>query len=353
MNNTFNLIIFLLFSLTASSSQLDRPDLGRVYDLMKQGNIPVTSLQSIESRRGNAPSSLAIAKSIGSMPGYPDGAYLLQIKPHGSLYPGRYNLDDLAILKNKRAFLHIQIIGRVGEGSHFWLPAMDTVVESTEIAGSSFHLACGSQATSVGKANTYFFLSGQDTFAKPVHIETRSRNPVYATNASSFLGYDHGQLINITRLAYSDPLEQFFIEHTRGLQEIPLTKSTLTAQNIIEKDAHSRPARRHQIKQILEYSIARKNNVKYMTFAAATGSGKTNTMLRLAELIRPKKVLIVTPRENLISQITQESRQYYPHLKISGSNESEKNIATFLKTSIDNNDIVVTTLQGFQQKKDT
>lgn len=351
MKNTITSLILFLFSLASNAAQVQSPTLENVYALMKKGKIALTSLKSIDSPRDNAPSSLALAKSTGSMPGYPDGVYLLQIKPHDSFYPGRYNLEHLAALKNKQAFLHIQIVGRVGEGSHFLLPAMDTAVAGTAIAGSSFHLACGSNATSRAKNNTYFFLSEHDKFAKPVRIETRSRNPVYATNPQSFIGTDHGQPINISRLVFSDPLEQFFIEHTRGLLEIPSNKNAITAQNIIEKDAHSRPARRHQIKQILEYSIANKSGVKYMTFAAATGSGKTNTMLRLAELIRPKKVLIVTPRENLISQITKESRHYYPHLKITGSNESGKNIATFLKNSIDKNDIVVTTLQGFQQEK--
>ncbi len=86
-----------------------------------------------------------------------------------------------------------------------------------------------------------------------------------------------------------------------------------------------------------------------MTFAAATGSGKSNTMLRLAELIRPKKVLLVTPRENLITQIIEESRKHYPHQKISGSNESDHKILDFLKKNVRHNDITVTSLQGFQR----
>lgn len=191
--------------------------------------------------------------------------------------------------------------------------------------------------------------SSWQPFPIPVLFEKRTK--VFTAPPQPFMSLPYGPAEAFAQTPYhhQEPLKKFFFEHTQGFQEIPKTNSSLTAENILNFDLHKRPARKHQVRQILEYIIAREKGVKYMTFAAATGSGKSNTMLRIAELIRPKKVLLVTPRENLITQIIEESRKHYPHLKISGSNESDHNILKFLKKNVRNHDITVTSLQGFQQ----
>lgn len=198
-------------------------------------------------------------------------------------------------------------------------------------------------------ADLKYHRSSRQPFPIPVLFEKRTK--VFTASSQPFMSLPYGPAEAFAQTPYhhQEPLKKFFFEHTQGFQEIPKTNSSLTAENILNFDLHKRPARKHQVRQILEYIIAREKGVKYMTFAAATGSGKSNTMLRIAELTRPKKVLLVTPRENLITQIIEESRKHYPHLKISGSNESDHNILKFLKKNVRNHDITVTSLQGFQQ----
>lgn len=229
---------------------------------------------------------------------------------------------------------------------------MKNIINSLFLALISLSLAAAHvELPKAGQEPDYltYLRSSWQSFPAPVLVEKVTQ--VFTTNPQSLMSLPYGQpeAIAHTPDNHKEPLKKFFFEHTRGFQEIPKTNTSLTADTILDVDVHNRPARKHQVKQILEYIIAREKGVKYMTFAAATGSGKSNTMLRLAELIRPKKVLLVTPRENLITQIIEESRKHYPHLKISGSNESDHKILDFLRKNVRHNDITVTSLQGFQR----
>lgn len=347
MKNIINSLFLLFFGLSLGAAQVHIASMEWLQALIQQNNFSIPSLKRHEGYDALVPGSFAVAKSSASAPNYPDGIYRLVITPLNKSPYQRpvYQLDTLELLKNKRAFLHLKINGQPGH-AQFRLPAMDTLVESTDIDGCQFLLG-----STIGAElpHAYYFMSGKQPFKKPVYFETRRRDRVFATNPQSFSGRDHGMPIKPILLAYQDPLKQFFFDHTRGLSKIPQSKAGLTSAHIVDTDTHNRPARKHQIRQLLEYIIAKTNGVNYMTFAAATGSGKTNTMLRHAELIRSKKILVVTPRENLISQIMDESRAHYPNLTIGGSNESNSTVLAFLQANIANNDITVTSLQGFQQ----
>jgi superfamily II DNA or RNA helicase len=292
-----------------------------VSDITRHHGFPTTIL----------PGQVFYAKSKKTALNYPDGIHQFTITNSEKL---QYLFNSLPQFKGKKILLHIIINEDVKEAS-IALPAIDTVVEGNNLDKFMFFLGSREEPNN---AHYYFFADTQNPHAK---ISIRARGQVYATRPDKFV-FDPE-----TKTTAIKPLKrhEFFFAHTKNMLAIPADTTNLE-NNLRYDDVHNRPAKNHQIQQIVEYLIASERGHKYFTVAASTGSGKTNTMLRLAEIMHPKKILIVTSRLNLVDQIKKEAKLYYGNLSIAEKLE-EQNFKQFVVSNT-NKDISVVTLQAFQ-----
>lgn len=319
----------LNYSLVAAAVSPYIPDIKKVIDrsgldnITRNHQIPLTLL----------PGQVFYAKNNADVAEYPDGIHHFLLS--GS-QDQRYLFNSIKMLQGKKALLYIIINDDVKKAT-FALPEIDTVIEGNKLDNYTFFLG---NSTTPNQANYYFFANTSDKKSK---IRLKARGQVYAQRPHIFSLLDGSSTKHIIPLEHAD----FFFNHTINQAVIPAHKNVIK-EALRSADQHPRPARPHQIRQIVEYLIAHYQGHKYFSVEASTGSGKTNTMLRLTELLRPKKVLIITPRLNLVTQIKSEARLYYPHLNIAdetGENPTFKDLMSSHSTS----DIVVATLQGFQR----
>lgn len=211
------------------------------------------------------------------------------------------------------------------------LPNMHTVIEGTDFDDAKFWIAKEEDAA---KKNFYF----KDLQNAPVNIQAFGK--VYAANPQAFTLIPGSSTRHIGSL-HKNKRTQFIAEHTTFDNKIDYT------------DDHRRPARPNQIEQLVDLLWAKEekpNEPLWATIVGATGTGKSYTMQRHAELSEGRKTIILTSRSNLVSDHSSSFRRDFPNLNVTNSDETNENLETFLKNRLadPNVDVIVTTMQGFQ-----
>ena len=246
-----------------------------------------------------------------------DSPQLLQ--KHSLYFKNFKYFEDEEIRKN--SLLVIEIKSSLKKGQEITLPVMDTVIRG-QLGSSIIYI---SQET---KDEGYYVIDKQHEKAS-----IRINGNVFAKDPNDF-GVIYGKK-TINPLP-SNKYVQYIKKYTDKNGEI-------------KKDSKHR---KHQIKQMLEYAEARRKNIYCMTFVAATGSGKTHTMAMLARLeiveMPRKKIIIITSRINLISQIREELFKQIPEIKILTSTDAGLDFKQIDVAAIDT-DIYITTIQSFQK----
>src|SRR5579871_4509213 len=329
---SFLCIIFALLTAYIPSSYCEHPYIPDIRSVIEKADMGEVSKNHGISR-GLLPGQVFWAKNRAPVPECADGIYQFIIR---SSDKQKYQFGNLSFLKEKKACLHL-MIGQDVKNADIVLPEIDTVIEGNHLDNFSFILGAG--ATN-NDAN-YYFLGRTNNSKNKIHIKGQGK--IYAAVPENFNIIPGASITKVSPIKIAD----FFVKHTIGQKKIATSKEQI--KNALNpRDDHSRPAKANQLRQILEYVIGRENSVKYFTVEAATGSGKTNTMLRLAELLAPKKVLIATPRLNLVQQIKKEAELYYPHLKIADRTDSHQNLSKTILDKFDG-DVFIITLQGFEK----
>jgi superfamily II DNA or RNA helicase len=281
------------------------------------------------SRGGaNIPLNIQFRKSTVAPPAYPDGIYEFKIldctkNANATLF------NQYEWLKNKgQALLYVTFIN-AAHNCTVALPTMDTFIVGNDLDNSTFFLG----SSNVANNHKYFFKNRLKSEQK---IKIRLHGTVFAARPTDFIPFgnlSHRPIIPL----FKNKLSQFKDEHTDE------------NGGIIFQDQHpTKIARSHQIEQIYHYAQAKEKNIKYLTFSAATGSGKSYTMQRISQLVQPSKVLIVTSRTNLVDQFAQQFSVDFPHLNIAAHDAHKISLSSFLPLAIKNNDVVIITLQALQ-----
>ena len=322
-------LVLYLFSFVGFSAQFDHAFSEPIESHLKESNFgPYKNL--VEKNIFDKPLSpdravgLSFRKSTSSAGEYSAGIYDFVVSDANKLVPNSLYFDNFPWLKNKsdaKALLQITFL-QPCEKCTITLPAMDTVIRG-DVAHSNIYI--NKNAT-----NKYYFLDKQ---TGPSNIKARGR--VYAAKPSDFRIPKDSPTQKIGNL-YKNNYAKFIAEHSDA------------AGKIIYKDVHSRPARPHQIDQLIQMSQAMLDGHKYSTIVAATGSGKSYTMQRMAEL-SGKKVLIITSRENLVSQLMDSFKADFKTLKVASSQQSQISFPNFFPAAMKSHDVFVATLQAFQR----
>lgn len=324
----FLYVLFFFYSAFANTSSFYVPDVKKFIEdsdigaITKNHQIPTTAL----------PGLVFYAKNTKPHPDYPDGIHQFLIS--GS-QKATYHFNSVGFLKGKKALLHI-IVNEDVKNPTIALPEIDTVIDGKQMDGSIIFLG---SSTTINNAHYYFFTN---IISSEQKIQLKARGHVYAEEPGVFSILPDSSTNKIIPLKHVDSS----LSHTINQPVKPQNK-TAVSESRQDRHHHVRPARAHQKRQIDEYNKASQEGHKHLTLEAATGSGKTDTMLRIAESVRPKKILIVTPRLNLVEQIKNEARLYYPNLSIADDSDGNQNFKQLVSQNKDK-DVSVVTLQGFQ-----